>query len=103
MVTTEREVFLYTHDKHTPDSHSMDHVARDLTLPQKEAVQAAVRMHPMASASDVRRSLHLVEKKPRDEVYIPPSKKRYVQREVAKARSDVLSEFPYENYKRGYK
>ena len=47
----------------------------------------------MASASDVRRSLNLVEKSRRDEVYISPSKRRAVQREVGKVRGEVLAEF----------
>jgi hypothetical protein len=70
VVTTEREVFLYTDYKHTPDSHSAEQSIPGLTLPQKEAVQSAVRMHPMAGATDVRRNLHLVEKNRRDVVYI---------------------------------
>jgi hypothetical protein len=57
----KRRIFLYTYDKHTPESHAAETLARGLTLPQKEAVQTAVRMHPMASATNVRRSLHLVE------------------------------------------
>ncbi len=69
MVSTETEVFLYTHGKHTPKSHTRDHVTRGLKLQQKEAVQSAVRVHPMASASDVCQSLNLVEKLRRDEVY----------------------------------
>ncbi len=91
--SSEREVLLYTFDKHTPESHSVDHSSRGLKLQQQAAVQAAVRMHPMASSTDVRRNLHLVEKKRRDENYISPSKKRTVQREVAKERRKVLSEF----------
>ena len=79
MITTERDVFLYTFDKHTPESHSADHSARGLKLPQQAAVEAAVRMHPMASATDVRRNLNLADKKRRDEVYISPSKKRTLQ------------------------
>ena len=93
MITTERDVFLYTFDKHTPESHSADHSARGLKLPQKAAVEAAVRMHPMASATDVRRNLNLADKKRRDEVYISPSKKRTVQRVVCQERRKVLSEF----------
>ncbi len=88
-----REVLLYTFDKHTPESHLVDHSSRGLKLPQKGAVQAAVRMHPMASSTDVRRNLHLVDKKRRDEVYISPAKKRTVQCEVAKEHRKVLSEF----------
>ncbi len=47
----------------------------------------------MVSSTDVRRNLNLVDKKRRDEVYISPAKKRTVQREVAKERRKVLSEF----------
>jgi hypothetical protein len=93
VVSNEKEVFLYTFDKHTPESHSANHSARGLKLPQQAAVQAAVRMHPMASSTDVRRNLNLADKKRRDEVYISPAKKRTVQREVAKERRKVLSEF----------
>jgi hypothetical protein len=93
VVTNESEVFLYTHGKHTPESHQKDQIVRGLKLPQKAAVQSAVRVHPMASASDVRRSLNLVEKSRRDEVYISPSKKRAVQREVSRVRGEVLAEF----------
>ncbi len=50
MVTVENELNLYTIDKHTAESHSADYSARGLTLPQQAAVQAAVRMHPMASS-----------------------------------------------------
>ena len=89
----EKEVFLYTFDKHTPESHSADHSARGLKLLQQAAVQATVRVHPMASSTDVRRNLNLADKKRRDEVYISPAKKRTVQREVAKERRKVLSEF----------
>ncbi len=92
MVTNKTEVLLYTFDKHTPDSHSAVHSSRGLKLPQQAAVQAAVRMHPMASSTDVRRNLNLVDKKRRDEVYFSPAKKRTVQREVAKERRKVLSE-----------
>ncbi len=53
MVTTQSEVFLYMHGKHTPESHARDQVARRLKLQQKEAVQSVVRVHPMASAADV--------------------------------------------------
>ncbi len=70
--------------KHTSESHSTDQTVRGFTLLQKEAVQ---------SADDVRWNLHLVEKKRGDEVYISPSKKRSVQREVAKVCREVLSEF----------
>ncbi len=49
----------------------------------------------MASSTDVRRSLHLVEKKRRYEVYISPSKRRILQREVAKVRGAVLPEFSF--------
>ncbi len=76
VVTTERDVILYTFDKHTPESHAADHSARGLKMPQQAAVEAAVRMHPMASSTDVRRNLNLADKKRRDEVYISPSKKR---------------------------
>ena len=93
MVTTETHVFLYTHGKHTPESHYTDHTVRGFTLPQKEAVQSSVRMHPMASATDVCRSLNLVDKKRRDEVYISPSKRRPLQREVSKVRGEVMSQF----------
>ena len=95
VVTTDREVFLYTNEKHTPDSHSMEHTVRGFILPQKQALQSAVRMHPMASATDVRRSLHLVEKKRREKVYISPSKQRFVRREVYKVRGEVLSEVSF--------
>jgi hypothetical protein len=50
-------------------------------------------MHPMATSTNVRRNLRLVDKKRRDEVYVSPAKKRTVQREVAKERRRVLSEF----------
>jgi hypothetical protein len=50
-------------------------------------------MHPMASSTDVRRNLHVVDKKRRDEVYISHAKKTTVQREVAKERRKVLPEF----------
>ncbi len=70
MVTTESEVLLYTIDKHTPESHSAKHAISSLKLPQKAAVQSAVRMHLMASPTNVCRNLHLVEKKQQDEVYI---------------------------------
>ncbi len=91
MVTTEGDVLLYTIDKYTPESHSADHSSRCLKLQQQAAVQAAVRMHPMVSPTDVSRNLHLVEK--RNEVYISPAKKRTVQREVAKEHRKVISEF----------
>jgi hypothetical protein len=58
-----RKYFLYTFDKHTPESHLADHSPRGLKLPQQAAVQAAVRMHPMASSTDVRRNLNLADKK----------------------------------------
>ncbi len=93
VVTNETEVLLYTFDKHTPESHSANHSSRCLKLQQQDAVQAAVRMHPMASSTNVRRNLNLVDKKRQDEVYIFPAKKRTVQREVAKERRKVLSEF----------
>jgi hypothetical protein len=76
-----------------PESHSVDHSSRCLKLQQQAAVQAAVRMHPMASSTDVCRNLHIVDKKRLDEVYISPAKKRTVQREVAKERRKVLLEF----------
>ena len=81
------------HGKHTPESHSIDRSIRGLKLPQKAAVASAVRVQPMASATDVRRSLNIVDKARRDAVYVSPSKGRAMQREVAKVRREVLSEF----------
>jgi hypothetical protein len=52
VVTTEREVLLYMIDKHTPESHAADHSLRCLKLQQQAAVEAAVRMHPMASSTN---------------------------------------------------
>jgi hypothetical protein len=93
VVSNEKEVSLYTFDKHTPESHSADYSARGLKMPQQAAVEAAVRMHPMASSTDVRRNLNLADKKRRDDIYISPQKKRVVQRVVAKERERVLAEF----------
>jgi hypothetical protein len=93
VVRNETELLLYTFDKHTPESHSADHSSRCLKLQQQVAVQAAVRMHLMASPTDVGGNLNLVDKKQLDEVYISPAKKRTVQREVANERRKVLSEF----------
>ncbi len=45
MVTTERDVYLYTYEKHTPEMYVVETIARGFTLPQLEAVQSAVRMH----------------------------------------------------------
>ncbi len=74
------------HGKHKPESHSKDRARRGLKLPQKAAVASAVRVQPMATPADVRRSLNIVDKARRDEVYISPSKGRAVGREVAKVR-----------------
>ena len=87
------KVNLFASGKHTPESHSQEHTVRGLKLPQKAALAQAVRIQPMASAADVRRSLNLVERLRRDEVYISPVKHRSVVREVSKLRTEVLSEF----------
>ena len=81
------------HSKHTPESHSKDHSLLGLKLAQKAAVAWAVRVQPMATAADVRRSLNIVDKARRNEVYISPTKGKAVGREVAKVRKEVLSEF----------
>jgi hypothetical protein len=81
------------HGKHTLESNSKDRVRRGLKLPQKAAVASAVRVQPMATPTDVLRSLNIVDKARRNEVYISPSKGRAVRREVAKVRQEVLSEF----------
>ena len=93
VVKSPSEVNLFASGKHTPESHSKDHTVRGLKLPQKAALAEAVRVQPMASAADVRRSLNLVDKSRRDEVYISPVKHRSVVREVSKLRTEVLSEF----------
>ena len=90
---TPKEMHLFAHDKHTPDSHSKDFTVRGLKLPQKAAVASAVRVQPMATSADVRRSLNIVDKARRDEVYVSPSKGRTIGREVGKVRREVLSEF----------
>ncbi len=66
VVMTATDVFLYTHGKHTADSHSSENTARQLeesrsrlSLPQQAAVQDVVWPHPMSSSSDVGRSLNL--------------------------------------------
>ncbi len=81
------------HGKHTLESHSKDRVRRGVKLPQKAAVASAVRVQSMATPTDARRSLNIVDKARRDEVYISPSKGRAVWRKVAKVRQEVLSEF----------
>jgi hypothetical protein len=93
LITTPKEVQLFAHGKHTPESHSKDHSLRGLKLAQKAAVASAVRVQPMATAADVRRSLNIVDKARRNEVYIIPTKGRAVGREVAKVSKEVLSEF----------
>ena len=100
VVTTESDVFLYTHGKHTEDSHSSENTARQesrprLTLQQQAAVQDVVRSHPMSSSSDVRRSLNLSDSSARDRVYISPSKARLIRRESAKVREAVLSKYTH--------
>ena len=93
MIKSPHEVHLVAYGKHTPESHSQDQTVRGLKLAQKAAVAWAVRIQPMATAADVRRSLNLVEKSRRDEVHVSPAKNRTVVREVAKLRKEVLSEF----------
>jgi hypothetical protein len=93
VIKSPGEVHLYTSGKHTPESHSQEQTVRGLKLPQKAALAQAVRVQPMAAAADVRRSLNLVDKSRRDEVYISPVKHRSVVREVSKLRTEVLSEF----------
>ena len=93
VIKSPGEVHLFASGKHTPESHSQEQTVRGLKLPQKAALAQAVRVQPMAAAADVGRSLNLVERSRRDEVYISPVKHRSVVREVAKLRTEVLSEF----------
>ena len=65
---------------------------RGLKLPQKAALEAAVRVQPMATGADLRRSLNLLPLPQRDEVRISPAKNSTVVREVAKVRNDDLLE-----------
>jgi hypothetical protein len=92
-----KERYFYTHTRSTRPKvvfwsklFAVSHCSRKKLF---NLLYGGVRMHPMASATDVRRNLHLVEKKRRDEIYISPSKKKSVQREVAKVRRKVLSKF----------
>ena len=93
VIKSPNEVHLFAHGKHTAESHSQDHSVRGLKLPQKAALEAAVRVQPMATGADLRRSLNLLPLPQRDEVRISPAKNRSVVREVSKMRKDVLSEF----------
>ena len=68
----------------------MDNVTKFLTIPQTAAIEQMVATNPMASATNVRRGLDLLD----DEASkVSPSKQRMVQRAVARARSRVLEPF----------
>jgi hypothetical protein len=85
VVTSATDVFLYTHGKHTADSHSSENTAGQdsrsrLSLKQQAAVQRVVRTHPMSSSSEVRRSLNLTDTSARDRVYISAVSRGCVRR-----------------------
>ncbi len=72
---------LQTVGNHTPESHAFDNVKRGFTLAQSGAIEGLVHANPMASCTEVRRTLNLQGLL--DAVYISPSKRRAVQRAIS--------------------
>ena len=88
--TSSAIVKLESQGEHTLTSHVVDNVTKFLTIPQTAAIEQMVATNPMASATNVRRGLDLLD----DEASkVSPSKQRMVQRAVARARSRVLEPF----------
>ncbi len=59
VVELEDEVMLQTVGKHTPECHAIDNVKRGFTPAQSGAIEGVVHANPMASGTEVRRTLNL--------------------------------------------
>ena len=88
VVHSPGQVSIYESDMHNATSHFVDR-SRHLTLQQKAAVEAAVRLHPLAQPKSVRRNLvHLN----RPELEVRPEQERSMRYLMKQVRGQITSE-----------